>query len=99
MCDIDGDNQGAIALAKNPVAHARTKYIDIRYHYIHEAVQGGVIDLQYCPTKEINADLLTKPLPKGQFEKLRLSFGRFQLLNQPIKWECNWKIDFLNLAM
>ena len=45
------DNQGAIALAKNPVAHARTKHIDIRYHY----------DVKYCPTRE-NANLLTKPI-------------------------------------
>ncbi len=32
------NNQGAIAFAKNPVAHARTKHIDIRYHYEREAV-------------------------------------------------------------
>lgn len=69
------DNQGAIALAKNPVAHARTKHIDIRYHYIREALQSGLIDLQYCPTSEMNADLLTKPLPKGPFVKLRLALG------------------------
>lgn len=69
------DNQGAIALAKNPVAHARTKHIDIRYHYIREAVQSGLIDLQYCPTHEMCADLLTKLLPKVQFERLRLALG------------------------
>ena len=34
-----------------------------------------MIELQYCPTNEKNADLLTKPLPKGQFEKLRLAHG------------------------
>ena len=62
-----GEYQGAaIALAKNPVAHARTKHINIRYHYIREAVEDGMIELQYCPTNEMNADLLTKPLPKGQ---------------------------------
>lgn len=69
------DNQGAIALAKNPIAHARTKHIDIRYHYIREALQSRLIDLQYCPTSEMNADLLTKPLPKGPFVKLRLALG------------------------
>ncbi len=66
-----GDNQGAIAIAKNPVAHARTKHIDIRYHYIREAVQEGMIELCYCPTNEMVADLLTKPLPKGKFVELR----------------------------
>ena len=68
------DNQGAIAIAKNPMAHARTKHIDIRYHYVREAVQE-VIKLQYCPTAQMIADLLTKPLPRGQFEILRLAMG------------------------
>ena len=69
------DNQGAIAIAKNPIAHARTKHIDIRYHYVREALQDGAIDLHYCPTTEMVADMLTKPLSKGQFEKLRLAMG------------------------
>ena len=70
LVTIMEDNQGAIAIAKNPILHARTKYIDIRYHYIHEAVQNEVIKLQYCPSQEMIADILTKPLSKGQFEKL-----------------------------
>ena len=70
-----GDNQGAIAIARNAVAHARTKHIDIRYHYIHEALKEGIIDLRFCPKNEMTADLLTKPLPRGQFEQLRLAMG------------------------
>ena len=69
------DNQGAIALAKNPIAHSRTKHIDIRYHYVREAVQDGLIELQYCPTNEMTADLLTKPLPKETFQRFRASLG------------------------
>ena len=69
------DNQGAIAIAKNPIAHARTKHIDIRYHYIREAVNDGIIEVKYCPTKQMIADVLTKPLPRGQFENLRLAMG------------------------
>ena len=69
------DNQGAIAIAKNPIAHSRTKYIDIQYHYVREALQNGVINLQYCPTNEMVADLLTKPLSKGRFENLRQAMG------------------------
>jgi hypothetical protein len=69
------DNQGAICIAKNPVYHNRTKHIDIRFHYIREAVQNEVIKLEYCPTNDMIADLLTKPLPKGQFEKLREAMG------------------------
>lgn len=69
------DNQSAIALAKNPVSHARTKHIDIRYHYVREVIQSGTVDVQYCPTAEMNADLLTTPLPIGPFEKLRVALG------------------------
>ena len=44
---IHEDNQGAIAMAKNPVGHARTKHIDVRYHFVHEGVQNGVIVVYY----------------------------------------------------
>ena len=69
------DNQGAISIAKNPVAHARTKHIDIRYHYIREAVQNGTINLCFCPSENMIADLLTKPLPRGRFTMLRDAMG------------------------
>lgn len=59
MCE---DNQGAISLAKNPVAHARMKHIDIRYHYIREAIESGTIDVQYCPTREMNADSIERAI-------------------------------------
>ena len=69
------DNKGAIAIAKNPVSHVRTKHIDIQYHYVREAVQDNIIDLRYCPTEDMTADLLTKPLPRGRFEMLRKKMG------------------------
>ena len=69
------DNQGAIAIARNPIIHARTKHIDIRYHYVREALQKRIIELRYCPTSDMIADILTKPLNKGRFETLRLSMG------------------------
>ena len=69
------DNQGAIAISKNPVRHNRTKHIDIRYHFIREAVEDGTVRLTYCPTKDMVADILTKPLPKGQFQLLRAKLG------------------------
>ena len=72
---IHEDNQGAIAMAKNPVGHARTKHIDIRYHFVREGVQSGVIVLKYVATDEMIADILTKPLPKHRFEKLVTELG------------------------
>ena len=77
---IKEDNQGAIALARNPIAHSRTKHIDIRFHFIREA-QEGIIDTVYCPTSEMVADLLTKPIPRGQFEKLRTLMGVEELVD------------------
>ncbi len=69
------DNQGTIVIAKNPVGHARTKHIDIRYHYVREVIQEGVITLEYCPTETMTADLLTKLLPRSRFENLCLTMG------------------------
>ena len=62
------DNQGTIAIVQNPIAHARTKHIDIHYHYICEAVQDRTTDLHYCPTSVMIADLLMEPLSKGLFQ-------------------------------
>ena len=63
------DNQGAIALAKNPELYSRIKHIDIRYHFLRESVSEAVITLSYVPTNDMVADGLTKPLAKPKFEK------------------------------
>ena len=65
------DNQGCIAMTKNPVMHKRTKHIDIRYHFVREAVARNEIKLEYVPTADQAADLLTKALPKGVVQRLR----------------------------
>ena len=79
------DNQGAISIAKNPVAHSRTKHIDIRYHYIREAIQEAIVNISYCPTEQMVADLLTKPLPKERFKELRDAMGMVELPStQPV---------------
>jgi hypothetical protein len=56
------DNQGALALADNPGKHKRTKHIDIRYHYVRETVDNGLIMLQHIGTNDQAADMLTKAL-------------------------------------
>ena len=69
------DNQGAISMAKNPVFHKRTKHVQIRYHFVREAVEQGTITLEYCRTDEMLADSFTKALAGDQFEKLRAGIG------------------------
>ena len=70
------DNQGAIALVKNPVKHGRSKHIDIRYHFTREHVENGTIILEYIPSDQNLADPFTKPLGKVKWGTLRDSiFG------------------------
>ena len=58
------DNQGTIALSKNPVHHNRFKHIDIKYHFIRENVKDEKVNLIYVPTDKNIADMLTKPSSK-----------------------------------
>ena len=62
------DNQSCIALAGNPIHYARTKHIDIKCHFIRDHTNKDV-SIVYCPTKEMVADILTKPLARPAFEK------------------------------
>uniref|UniRef100_A0AAV1UB76 RxLR effector candidate protein n=1 Tax=Peronospora matthiolae TaxID=2874970 RepID=A0AAV1UB76_9STRA len=69
------DNQGSIALAKNPEFHKRTKHIDIRYHFVRKRVESGEVVLEYCPTQDMLADMMTKPIAAVQFENIRDRLG------------------------
>jgi hypothetical protein len=69
------DNQGAIALAKDPKFHARTKHIAIQHHWIREQIDGGVVDLEYVSTTRQLADGMTKALPRFPFEAFRDALG------------------------
>ena len=73
------DNQSAICIAKNPQSHGRSKHIDIKYHFIREQVQQKTIEVKYCKTEDMIADLLTKGLGKEKFEKLRSMTGLTEL--------------------
>jgi hypothetical protein len=54
------DNQGSIALAKNPG-------IDIKYHFIRFCISSGNLILLYIPTANNIADIFTKPVSKQKF--------------------------------
>jgi hypothetical protein len=72
---IKTDNQSAIALAHNPQQHARTKHIDIQYHFVRNCVEDGRTQLEYCPTEEMVADGLTKALGPERHKKLAKMMG------------------------
>ena len=72
---IFADNQGAIKLSKNPEFHNRSKHIDIKYHFVQDSCQKGLIELIYIPTTEMVADILTKSLPRDRHEKHMKGMG------------------------
>ena len=69
------DNQSSIAMARNPQFHGRAKHIDIKHHFVRERVSDGLIELKYCPTNEMVADILMKGLAQQQFSFLREKTG------------------------
>ena len=69
------DNKSAIAMAKNPVHHSRSKHIALKHHFIREAIEDGEIQLEFCRSEQQLADLFTKALPKEKFQLLREAIG------------------------
>lgn len=68
---VHEDNQGTIALAKNPVNRRRCKHIpvDIKYHFIRSTVNEGRVTLMYCSTDNMIADVMTKPVNKLKLDR------------------------------
>ena len=66
--DLAWDSQSVIHLAKNQVHHARTKHIDIRYHFMRDVVEEGDIYLMKVHTNDNPADMLTKVVTGSKFQ-------------------------------
>jgi hypothetical protein len=62
-------------MTENPMFHDKSKHIEIRYHYICDMVQRGVVKLQYVGTNEQVADVLSKPLSCVKFKYFRDKLG------------------------
>ena len=69
------DNMSNIQLAKNPVFHARTKNIEVHYHFVREKVIDGEVDLLYVRTNRQVADILTKGLSIEKHTQFRDMMG------------------------
>jgi hypothetical protein len=72
---IHYDNQSCITLSENPFFHNRSKHIEIRYHFICDWVQRGVVQLEYIPIDERNENILTNSLPRGKHVYFRDKMG------------------------
>ena len=72
---VQEDNQACIAWVKEEGTLSKTKHMELKYHYSRRLQRKKVIKLKYCPTNEMQADILTKPLNKSQFTKIRSLVG------------------------
>lgn len=68
---INEDNQPCIHLVRNPVTSGRSKHIALRFNFVRDQILDGNIEVVYCPTADMVADLLTKMLAKPQHCRLR----------------------------
>ena len=83
------DNQAALKLVTDNNYHARTKHIDIRYHFIRQVVASAAINIVYCPTDDMTADILTKALPRWKVKCHGLGLG----LHQPSRGVMEFATD------
>ncbi|GJX78068.1 retrovirus-related pol polyprotein from transposon TNT 1-94 [Tanacetum coccineum] len=69
------DSKATISMSCNPVQHSRTKHIHVRYHFIKEHVEKGIVELFFVRTEYHLADLFTKALPEDRFKYLVRRLG------------------------
>ncbi|KAM7502462.1 hypothetical protein LguiB_001366 [Lonicera macranthoides] len=69
------DNSSTIKLSKNPILHGRCKHIHVRFHFLRDLANNGVVNLVHCGSSNQIADILTKPLKLDTFLKLRSELG------------------------
>ena len=69
------DSQGAISLAETPRFHNRTKHIAVKYHFVRDSCATGSIHLEYIPTTQMTADIMTKALPRDTHQRHVLNMG------------------------
>lgn len=81
------DNQSAIKVIKSTKGNYKVKGVDLKFHRIKDLYERGDFDIVYCPTQDMLADILTKPLGATQFAKLR---ERLNVVSLP-RIECSAK--------
>nr|GEX56687.1 retrovirus-related Pol polyprotein from transposon TNT 1-94 [Tanacetum cinerariifolium] len=91
------DNKSAIALCCNNVQHYRSKHIDIRYHFIKEQVENGVIELYFINTEYQLADLFTKALGRDRIEFLINKLGMRSFSPETLKYAAIRTLTDINI--
>ncbi|CAL5438464.1 unnamed protein product [Camellia sinensis] len=81
------DNQSAVRLAENPVFHARTKHVEVHYHFIREKVLEEEIEMRQIKSKDQVADLFTKGLSGSKFESFCHQLGMIKSLEVDVEGE------------
>jgi len=71
------DNQSAVQVAKNPEHHGRMKHLDLRYFWLRDVVERRDVRLEYIPTGQMVADVLTKALGRIKVEEAQRQLGLF----------------------
>jgi hypothetical protein len=71
VVELKVDSKSALAFAKNPVFHDRSKHIRTKYHFI-ECLEEGSIKANYITITDQLADILTKSLGKAKFQEMRI---------------------------
>ncbi|GJX53200.1 hypothetical protein Tco_0281569 [Tanacetum coccineum] len=79
------DNKSAIALCCNNVQHSRSKRIDIRFHFIKEQVENGVVELYFVNTEYQLEDIFTKALGRDRIEFLINKLGMQSFTPETLK--------------
>ncbi|KAK1642790.1 hypothetical protein QYE76_060595 [Lolium multiflorum] len=72
------DNIGATYLSSNPVFHARTKHIEVDFHFVRERVAKKQLQIKFISSKDQVADIFTKPLPLPAFEACRRNLNMLE---------------------
>ena len=72
---IKGDNEGSIAMTRNPQFHKRAKHVAVQWHWVRDLVEQDVLKIESCRDPEQTADVLTKALPRPKHQKHTREMG------------------------
>ena len=78
---VKEDNQACIFWVIGDASSKRSKHIELKYHYAKDMAEKKEVALEYCPTDQMLADILTKPPAGNKFEELRSAIGILEFSN------------------